>query len=72
MEYWFYIIVVLIIFFIIELIFRSIIFSVNKKFQWLIIDKDELPILSETALKKFISHGFDKELGWSRKANTSN
>ena len=59
------------VFFIIELIFRSIIFSVNKKFQWLIIDKDEFPILSETALKKFISHGFDKELGWSRKANTS-
>ena len=71
MEYLFYIIAALIVFFIIEIIFRSIIFSVNKKFQWLIIDKDEFPILSETALKKFISHGFDKELGWSRKANTS-
>ena len=71
MEYWFYIIIALIVFFIIELIFRSIVFSVNKKFQWLITNKDEFPVLSKTGLKKFISHGFDKELGWNRKANTS-
>ena len=58
------------IFITIELIFRSIIVSVNKKFQWLIIDKDERPILSEDGLKKFIAHGYDSELGWIRKPDT--
>ena len=70
MEFWFYIITALIVFLIIELIFRSIIISVNKKFQWLIIEKDEYPILSEDGLKKFIPHGYDPELGWTRKPNT--
>ena len=60
----------LVIFIIIELVFRSIIVFVNKKFQWLIIGKDEHPILSEDGLKKFIAHGYDSELGWIRKPNT--
>ena len=47
MELWYCLTIAFIIFIIIELIFRSIIVSVNKKFQWMIIDKDELPILSE-------------------------
>ncbi len=70
MEFWFYIIIALIVFIVIELIFRSIIVSVNKKFQWMIIEKDELPILSEEGLKKFIPHGYDTELGWNRRPNT--
>ena len=70
MEYFFYIIMALVIFIIIELVFRSIIVFVNKKFQWLIIGKDEHPILSEDGLKKFIAHGYDSELGWIRKPNT--
>ena len=57
-------------FIIIELFFRSIVLSVNKKFQWLIIGKDEFPKLSENGLKKFIQHGYDPELGWNRKPNT--
>ena len=36
----------------------------------MIIDKDELPILSEDGLKKFIPHGYDPELGWNRKPDT--
>ena len=59
MELWYCITIAFIIFIIIELIFRSIIVSVNKKFQWMIIDKDELTILSEDGLKKFIPHGYD-------------
>ena len=70
MEFWFYIIMTFMAFIIIEIFFRSIVLSVNKKFQWLIIDKDEFPKLSENGLKKFIQHGYDPELGWNRKPNT--
>ena len=59
------------IFLIIELIVYSVIKFVNKKFQWLIISKDKEPNLSITGLEKFFSHGFDSELGWIRKPNTS-
>ena len=55
MEFWFYIIMTFVAFIIIELFFRSIVLSVNKKFQWLIIDRDEFPKLSENGLKKFES-----------------
>jgi len=47
MEFWFYIIMTFVAFIIIELFFRSIVLSVNKKFQWLIIDRNEFPKLSE-------------------------
>ena len=43
---------------------------VNKIFPWLITTKDETPILSKEGLEKFISHGYDSELGWIRKPNT--
>lgn len=43
---------------------------VNKKFQWLVIAKDEKPILAEKGLKRFIPHGYDHELGWIRKPKT--
>ena len=44
--------------------------SVNKKFQWLILEKDENPKISKYVLEKFLSHGYDAELGWVRKPNT--
>jgi len=53
-----------------ELILCKIILYVNKRFSWLITDKDEKPTLSESGLKKFISHGYDSEFGWVRKPNT--
>jgi len=56
---------------IIELIIRKIILNINRHFQWLIIKKDEKPVLSKTGLQKFFSHGYDSELGWDRKPNTS-
>ena len=58
-------------FIIIELIVRNIVKSINKDFQWLIIEKDESPKLSKQSLRKFLLHGYDPELGWVRKPNTS-
>ncbi len=43
----------------------------RKQFQWLIIKSDQTPVVPETALKRFIKHSFDPELGWVRKPNTS-
>ena len=59
------------VFFIIETIVRRIVLQVNQDFQWLIVEKDKIPILDKHGLSKFISHGFDPELGWVRKSNTS-
>ena len=56
---------------IVEIVIQLWVKLVNKKFQWLIISKDERPKLSKTGLKKFIHHGYDSELGWIRKPNTS-
>jgi len=71
LELFFPILIIFIVFCIVEFIAYSIISSVNKKFQWLIMQKDEIPTLSESGLKKFLPHGFDPELGWIRKPNTS-
>ena len=57
---------------IVEIVIQLWVKLVNKKFQWLIISKDERPKLSKTGLKKFIHHGYDSELGWIRKPNTTN
>jgi len=55
-----------------EIILQYWIRFVNKKFPWLIISKDEKPHLSKDGLKKFFKIGYDPELGWIRKPNTSN
>ena len=65
------IILIIIAYGIIEFIVYSLVSFVNKKFQWLIIQKDEFPTLSTEGLKKFFHHGYDSELGWVRKPNTS-
>ena len=59
-----------VIFIIIEISVFNIISSVNKKFQWLILERDERPKITNAVLKKFLPHGYDKELGWVRKPNT--
>jgi len=61
-----------IIWLIIEIFVQIWIKFVNKKFQWLIISKDEKPELSKKGLNKFFNHGYDSELGWVRYPNTSN
>ena len=55
---------------IIELIIKKIVTDINSRFQWLIIKKDETPVLSKTGLENFFKHGYDQELGWNRKPNT--
>lgn len=55
---------------IVEIFVRKIVIFTNKNFQWLIIQKDETPKLSEEGLTKFFEHGFDPELGWVRKPMT--
>ena len=60
-----------IIWLIVEIVIQIWVKLVNKKFQWLIISKDEKPKLSKIGLKKFIHHGYDSELGWIRKPNTT-
>jgi len=64
-------ITILAIWIIIELITKKIVLNVNKQFQWLIVKKDEEPALSKIGLEKFFKHGYDSELGWIRKPNTS-
>jgi hypothetical protein len=44
---------------------------VSQKFQWLITKKDENPKMEKKGLEKFIKIGYDAELGWVRKPNTS-
>ena len=45
-----------IIWLIVEIVIQIWVKLVNKKFQWLIISKDEKPKLSKIGLKKFIHH----------------
>jgi len=54
-----------------EAVLKKIVLDVNRNFQWLITKKDEKPTLSKNGLKKFFRHGYDPELGWVRKPNTS-
>lgn len=70
-DFWNIVILVGIIYGSTEIIFYLWVTYVRKHFQWLITSNDEKPNLSEEGLKKFIQHGFDPELGWIRKPNTS-
>jgi hypothetical protein len=72
MDFWAALLSVIIIFGIIETIIFFWVRFVRKYFPWLITEKDEKPILSNDGLAKFIPHGYDPELGWVRKPNTSN
>ena len=55
----------------VEIIVRKIVLDSNKNYQWLITKKDEFPTLDKKGLEKFFEHGYDQELGWVRKPNTS-
>jgi hypothetical protein len=43
----------------------------RRGFQWLITEKDEVPILDTRALEKYLGGSFDSHLGWVRKPNTT-
>ncbi len=71
-DFLYLLILVIVGFFVIELISIILVKFVNQKFQWLIIKKDESPKLSKSGLEKFFSHGYDPVLGWVRKPNSHN
>ena len=56
---------------ILEIIAFITVYRLRKSFQWLITSADEMPILDSEGLEKFFKHGYDQELGWERKPNTS-
>jgi len=55
----------------IELCCFLLVKGLRKRFQWLITPDDEFPELDKAGLDKFFKHGYDPELGWVRKPNTS-
>ena len=63
----FFIIIILII---IELILIFTVKILKKKFQWLITNEDEYPLLDKKKLKNFYKNSFDNLLGWDRKKNS--
>ena len=71
MDFWNIITIIIIIFCFIEILTFVWIRLVRKYFPWLITEKDEHPKLSKDGLARFIPNGFDPELGWVRKPNTS-
>jgi hypothetical protein len=66
-----FVILAILVFALLEIIFYNWIKSTRKEFPWLITSQDKKPILSKEGLKKFIPNGYDPELGWIRKPNTS-
>jgi len=64
-------IIILVIWVLIEVVLKKIVLDVNRNFQWLITKIDEKPTLNKNGLEKFFKHGYDPELGWVRKPNTS-
>ena len=71
LDFLWYMVYAVIGFFIAEVLIYSVSLLVKRRFHWLILHKDEKPELSKTGLKTFLSHGYDSELGWIRKPNTS-
>jgi hypothetical protein len=65
------IIIIIGILILIEIILFLWIKFVKTKFQWLITTSDKKPELSKKGLEKFFEHGYNEELGWIRKPNTS-
>lgn len=61
----------LLVYFSLEMGLHFYIHALRKRFQWLITAQDKYPLFSEELITKFVSDGFDPELGWSRKPNTS-
>ena len=54
-----------------EVLARRMIRKLRAGFQWLITEQDAAPDLDQEGLSKFIPNGYDPELGWMRKPNTS-
>nr|MBI4157177.1 hypothetical protein [Candidatus Woesearchaeota archaeon] len=67
-------VIVALIIVVLELASYVLVRSTRKRFQWLITKKDdEIPLIDKEALEKtkYFEKGFDSELGWVRKPNTT-
>lgn len=71
LELWSIILIIISVYALIEITLYFWISFVRKHFQWLITSSDEAPELSKEGLLKFIPLGYDPELGWIRKPNSS-
>ena len=58
-----YLLIIISFYVLIEILCYLTVRFVNKKFQWMIIGKDETPKLSKEGLEKFFEHSYDEELG---------
>lgn len=54
-----------------EVVLNCFVRFYRKQFQWLINEEDTLPSFPRDGLLKFLSHSYDRELGWVRKPNSS-
>lgn len=54
----------------IELVFFVGVRRFRKSFQWLLTEKDLNPTIDREQAARFFEHGFDADLGWTRKPNT--
>jgi len=65
------IITIVLIFFIVELFLHILILRLSKRFDTILTKRDKYPLLDTEGLEKFFKTGYDPELGWVRKPNTS-
>lgn len=55
----------------IEFMLYSLLGKLRQRFDLVLTSKDRFPILDKDGLEKFFKVGYDPELGWTRKPNTS-
>ncbi|HJN22773.1 MAG TPA: hypothetical protein QF509_02490 [Rhodospirillales bacterium] len=48
----------------------GLVFWFRSHCKWLITGRDLSPVIDEEGLKRFVEHGWDRELGWVRKPDT--
>lgn len=64
--------IIFVAFTILEIILFFLLRFLRKDFQWLILKSiDEKPLIPKEKIENFLVNGYDKELGWVRKSNTS-
>lgn len=71
MNFIYYIFIVLVGLIFLELFFSSLICFLRKSCPWLITGRDRFPVINKTGLDYFIGNGWDSELGWVRRPNSS-
>ncbi len=63
--------IIIIILLLFELVVQLLVKSIKKKFQWFIEEKDSYPKFDKKKFENYLKNSFDKNLGWTRKANSS-